>query len=147
MGFGELKLFLPALEQLYMEPTQTVTRHRTPSLISNPLQMIPTKFLPLRTMDERRAIHNTFRLRDLNSKNTDEKSLERGGEEEKRRNERGRIHVCLQGTAENCASTTLIGDPLELDLPTHIEVWLFPFPRLTRTGLAIQCIPLILAAG
>jgi hypothetical protein len=42
--------------------------------------MIPTKLLPLRTMDERRAIHNTFRLRDLNSQNTDGKSLEGGGE-------------------------------------------------------------------
>ena len=128
MGFGELKLFLPALEQLYMEPTQTVTRHRTPSLISNPPQMIPTKLLPLRTMDERRAIHNAFRLRDLNSQNTDEKSLERGGEEEKRREARGRIHVCLQGTAENCASTTLIGDPLELDLPTHMRCGCSLFP-------------------
>jgi hypothetical protein len=41
--------------------------------------MIPTKLLPLRTMDERRAIHNNFRLRDLNSQNTDGKSLEGGG--------------------------------------------------------------------
>lgn len=105
VGFGELKLFSPALELLY----------RTPSLITNPLQMIPTKLLPLRTMDERRAIHNTFRLRNLNSQNTDGKSLEGGGEVG-RREERsfGRIHVCLQGTAENCASTTLIGGPFEL---------------------------------
>jgi hypothetical protein len=53
-------------------------------------------------------------------------------EEEKRRERRfGRIHVCLQGTAKVCASTTLIGDPFELDLPPHIEVWLFRIPRLT----------------
>jgi hypothetical protein len=60
--------------------------------------MIPTKLLPLRTMDERRAIHNTFRLRDLNSQNTDRKSLEGGGEvgrrEEKRR-EKFRSHACV----------------------------------------------------
>jgi hypothetical protein len=61
-------------------------------------------------------------------------------EEEKR-------HVCLQGTAENCASTTLIGDPFELDLPTHIEVWLFPFPRLTWTRIGQSSVSLILAAG
>jgi hypothetical protein len=42
--------------------------------------MIPTKLLPLRTMDEGRAIHKTFRLRDLDSQNTDGKSLEGGGE-------------------------------------------------------------------
>jgi hypothetical protein len=31
-------------------------------------------------MDEGRAIHKTFRLRDLDSQNTDGKSLEGGGE-------------------------------------------------------------------
>jgi len=69
-------------------------------------------------------------------------------EEEKRRERRfGRIHVCLQGTAKNCASTTLIGDPFELDLPPYIEVWLFRFPRLTWTELGNPVFPWWSAIG
>jgi len=69
-------------------------------------------------------------------------------EEEKRRERRfGRIHVCLQGTAKNCASTTLIGDPFELDLPPHIEVWLFRIPRLTWTELGNPVFPLFWQLG
>jgi hypothetical protein len=103
VGFGKAKLFSPALEQLYMYPTETATRHRTPSLISNPPQMIPTKLLPLRTMDERRAIHNTFRLRDLTPRtHRGEKSRTWGvnlGEEERREERSSVAFMCVLKTA------------------------------------------------
>jgi hypothetical protein len=137
--------FSPALEQLFIYPTQNATPHRTPSLITNPPQMIPKTCYRFEQWMRGELCTGTFRLRDLNSRNTDGKSLEGGGEVGRRRREErrfGRIHVFLQGTAENCASITLIGDPFELDLPTHIEVWLFPdSPGQNWPNWAIQCFP------